>query len=115
MFVVCAIVSIVLAAMLLASAGAKLTKAEQVVTGLGGIGVPLAWFPRLAAAEAAGAIGLVVGLAVPAIGIAAGIGVICYFVGALVFHVRAGDRNIAPPLVLLLLAVAAVILRAITI
>ena len=51
MFVVCVIASVLLAAMLLASAGAKLVKAPPVVENLGAIGVPLAWFPRLSVLE----------------------------------------------------------------
>jgi uncharacterized membrane protein YphA (DoxX/SURF4 family) len=111
MFVVCAIVSVLLAVMLLASAGAKLVKAPPVVQNLGAIGVPLAWFPRLAVLEILGAIGLIVGLFAPPIGVAAAIGVLCYFAAALSFHVRAGDRNLAPPLVFFVLAVVALITR----
>ena len=99
MFVLCLIVSVLLAAMLLASAGAKLVEAPLVVQSLGAAGVPLAWFPRLAPLEILGAIGLIVGLFAPPVGVAAAIGVLCYFAAALSFHVRAGDRNLAPPLV----------------
>ena len=111
MFVVCVIASVLLAVMLLASAGAKLTKAAAVVRNLGSIGVPLAWFPRLALLEILGAIGLVVGLFAPPIGVVAAIGVLCYFAAALSFHVRAGGRNLAPPLVFFVLAVVALITR----
>ncbi len=111
MFVVYAVVAVLVAAVLLASAGAKLTRQEAVVTPLTGIGVPLEWFPRLAALEIAGAIGLVVGLWVPAIGVAAAIGVILYFIGAVGFHLRAHDKALAPPVVIGLLGVAALVLR----
>jgi hypothetical protein len=92
-------------------AGAKLTRQEQVVTTLTGIGVPLEWFPQLAAVEIAGAIGLLAGLFVPAIGVAAAIGVILYYIGAVSFHVRAHDTALAPPVVIGLLGVAALVLR----
>ena len=69
---------------------------------LTGIGVPLDWFPQLAAVEIAGAIGLLAGLFVPAIGIAA-IGVILHFRGAVSFHVRADDTALARPVVIGLL------------
>lgn len=111
MFVLCLIVSVLLAAMLLASAGAKLVEAPLVVQSLGAAGVPLAWFPRLAPLEILGAIGLIVGLFAPPVGVAAAIGVLCYFAAALSFHVRAGDRNLAPPLVFFVLAVVALITR----
>ena len=51
MFVLCLIVSVLLAAMLLASAGAKLVEAPLVVQNLGAAGVPLAWFPAPGAAR----------------------------------------------------------------
>ncbi len=77
-------------------------------------GVPDSWFPMLAALKALGAIGLIVGLWVPWIGVAAAIGVTLYFVGATVMHLRAGDKNIGGPVVLGLLAVAAIVLRLLT-
>ena len=91
--------------------GAKLLKAPLVVQNLGAAGVPLASFPRLAPLEILGAIGLIVGLFAPPVGVAAAIGVLCYFAGALSFHVRAGDRSLAPPLVFFVLAVVALITR----
>ena len=63
MFLAYLIVSIVLALMLVASAWAKLTRDERVVTGVTGLGVPLRWFPFLAACEVAGAAGLLFGMA----------------------------------------------------
>jgi hypothetical protein len=111
MFIAYIIVSVVLALMLAASAWAKLTRDERVVTGLTGIGVPLKWFPFLAACEVAGAVGLLVGIAYAPLGIAAAVGVILYFVGAMITHLRARDKAIIPPLVLLALAVAALLLR----
>jgi DoxX-like family len=111
MFVAYAVVAIVLSVALVASGGAKLTNQPRVVDGIGGLGVPLSWFPALALAEIAGAIGLIIGLWVPALGIAAGIGVVLYFLGALAAHLRANDRGFAAPVVLGLLAVAAIALR----
>ena len=55
------------------------------------IGLPLKYFPLLAACEFAGAVGLVAGIWWPPIGIAAGIGLVLYFVGAIVSHLRVGD------------------------
>ncbi len=73
MFIATAIVSTLLALALMGSAGGKLTKQPPVVKMLSGIGVPSSWLPRLAAVELAGGIGLLVCLAVPAIGIAAAV------------------------------------------
>lgn len=111
MFILYVIVAIVLSLALLVSAAGKLTKMEQVVTMLTGIGVPLSWFPMLAAVDVAGAAGLLIGLGVAGLGIAAAIGVIAYFAGAISFHLRAGDKNIGPPAGLLILGALALIAR----
>jgi uncharacterized membrane protein YphA (DoxX/SURF4 family) len=112
-FVACAVVSVVLGVMMVMSAAMKLIKHPRVVDGIGtALGVPITWFPRLAAAEIAGGIGLVVGLAIPAVGVAAAIGLIAYFVGAIIAHLRAGDtKGIVQPMMPLLLSVAALVLR----
>lgn len=52
-------------------------------------GVPRSWWNWLALAKSAGALGLVVGLLVPAIGVAAAVGLILYFIGAAATTVRA--------------------------
>jgi hypothetical protein len=115
MFIAYAVVAIVLALALIGSAAGKLTKQPPVVKGIGGLGVPLEWFPWLAGAEIAGAVGLIAGLWIPALGVAAGIGIVLYFVGAVIAHVRAHDTQLAPPISLLLAAGAAVVLRILSI
>jgi DoxX-like family len=45
-------------------------------------GVPLKYFPLLAGCKFAGAVGLLLGIWLGSIGIAAGIGLVLYFVGA---------------------------------
>jgi DoxX-like family len=113
-FIAYTIVGLVLAAALAGSGMAKLTRHPQVTETLTGVGVPLTWFPPLAALEIAAAVGLVVGLAVPAIGAAAAIGVVLYFIGAVITHVRAGDHapaSLAAPILLGLVGVAALVLR----
>ncbi|SDS05026.1 DoxX family protein [Actinopolymorpha singaporensis] len=63
--------------------------ARWVVGPLTEYGVPRSWWPWLGTAKAAGAVGLVVGLFVPFVGVAAGVGLILYFVGAVITVVRA--------------------------
>jgi DoxX-like family len=54
------------------------------------MGVPRSWLPVLAIVKAAGAVGLGLGvLNVPLIGTAAAAGLVVFFLGALVAHVRA--------------------------
>jgi hypothetical protein len=111
MFVATVIVSGILALAAAGSAAAKLTKQAKIIESFTRLGVPLSWLPRLAAAELAGTVGLLIGLKVAPLGIAAGIGLIAYFVGAVLTHVRANDKDVAPPLVLAFVSLAAVVLR----
>ena len=115
MFVACVVVSVLLALAVTGSAAGKLTKNPKVVESLTNAGVPQSWLPRLASAELAGAVGLLVGLVVAPIGVAAAIGLIAYFVGAVIAHLKVKDKMIAPPLVLGLIAVAALVLRLATV
>jgi hypothetical protein len=80
------------------------------------VGLPLKYFPLLAACEFAGAVGIVVGIWWPPIGIAAGIGLVLYLVGAIVSHLRVGDvKGIGSAVFMLVLAVGALALRGLTI
>ncbi len=116
MFIAYVVVGVVLAAILTFSARAKLTKDEKVTKTITDLGVPLGWFPFLAACELAGAVGLIVGIWIAPLGIAATIGIIVYFAGAVAAHLRARDTKGAPvPLVILVIAVAADVLRFLTV
>lgn len=79
------------------------------------VGVPLKFFPLLAACEFAGALGLVLGVWWPSLGVAAGIGLTLYFVAAVVAHLRVGDvKGVGPAAFILMLAVATLVLRILT-
>ena len=105
------IVSIVGAAMAGFSAYSVFTHAKWVVEPLAGYGVPRSWWPWLGTAKAAGAAGLVVGLFVPVIGVAAGIGLMLYFAGAVITVVRAKSyAHLAFPLMYLAPVVASLAL-----
>jgi hypothetical protein len=73
------------------------------------VDVPKSALPYLATLKLAGAIGLVAGLTVVRwLGVAAGIGLVLFFIGAVVAHIRARVfYNIAFPGLYLLLAAAA--------
>ena len=115
MFIATVVVSVVLAFAAIGSALSKLSKQPQVVENLSKVGVPLRWFPFLAAAELAGGAGLLVGLGVAPLGMAAAIGLVLYFVGAVGAHVKAGDvKGIPPAFVFALLGGAAFALRVAT-
>jgi hypothetical protein len=76
--------------------------------------VPRSWLPMLGTLKLAGAAGLLVGLVgPPAIGIAAAIGLVLYFIGAVIAHLRARVLyNIAFPGAYLGLSAASLVLLA---
>jgi DoxX-like family len=71
------------------SAGSVFFRAKWVVEPLGEYGVPRSWWTWLGVAKAAGAVGLLVGLWVPVIGVLAGVGLVIYFLGAVITVARA--------------------------
>lgn len=109
-------VTIVLAAMAAFSGLGKLRREPKIVRIVHEVvGVPLSYFPHLAACEIAGALGLVLGIWWPILGMTAGIGLVIYFVGAIVSHVRVGDvKGIGPAAFMLIISVAALALRVLT-
>ena len=104
-----------LSALLLAavSATGKLRRNPYIVRSVHEVvGVPLHWFPILAALELAGAAGLLLGILWVPVGIAAAAGISLYFVGAVIAHLRVRDiRGAGPALQMLCLASAALITR----
>jgi hypothetical protein len=91
-----------LAPMLIASATGKLRHAKRQLATLDRVGVPVTLIPWLAVCEIAGAAGLVLGIAWIPLGIAASIGIIAYFVGAIAAHMRITDLTGTGPAVALL-------------
>lgn len=112
MFTAYVIVAVVLAAMLLFAAYGKYAKVGPHVELLNSAKVPREWYWWLALLDLAGAAGLVLGIWVPWIGLAAAVGVTLYFVGAAVMHVREGDSKGLPAVAALaILAAVALWLR----
>ncbi len=83
------VVSILLALGLGLSAATNFARIERLVEGMMQAGVPVSWLSLLAWIKTSAAIGLLVGIFVPVIGLAAALGVIVFFIGALVVHIRA--------------------------
>lgn len=80
------------AAVALVSAGAKLRRDPHVVKVIHAtVGVPMRYLPALAACEVAGAVGLIAGIWWAAVGVVAAVGLVLYFIGAVVAHIRVGD------------------------
>ena len=113
-----------LVAYLAFSVVADVARYHRVLTAMADANVPESWLTTLATLKAAGALGLLVGIAVPligtttagismaaaAIGTAAAVGLILFFVGAVITHLRARDYSLVPATVFLLLAVATLVL-----
>ncbi|MFD6418757.1 DoxX family protein [Streptomyces sp. NPDC060194] len=111
MFIAYTVVAILLAVAVGGSAVMTFTRNPQVVGSMTKVGVPESRLPLLATAKAAGALGLLAGLVVPALGVAAAAGLLLYFVGAVIAHLRVRDVELAPAGLLALVSAAALVLR----
>ncbi|MFI6339815.1 DoxX family protein [Streptomyces sp. NPDC050535] len=111
MFIATVAVSVPLALILLFSARGKLVRDPMQMKTLERVGFPENQVKLLAAAEIAGAVGILLGLAWWPLGVAAAIGIVTYFSGALISHLRVRDWKFAPVLILLLAGAAALLLR----
>ncbi|MBC3191035.1 DoxX family protein [Pseudonocardia sp. C8] len=89
MSITATVVVLVTAAWVGFSAYAVYTRQAWVVDNLADYGVPRSWWVWLGSAKALGAAGLVVGLWIPGIGVAAATGLALYFVGAVLTVLRA--------------------------
>ncbi len=90
MFVAYVVVTVIT---IVANAGiavADLRRTQFVLANSAEVGVPESWVPLLAALKMAGAAGLLIGLlGVRFLGVAAAVGLILFFTGALIAHLRA--------------------------
>ncbi|NLU71012.1 DoxX family protein [Streptomyces sp. HNM0574] len=93
-------------------AAADFARARPVLANAAAVHVPGSWLPVLGALKAAGAAGLLVGLAgVRPLGIAAATGLVLFFTGAVAAHLRARVlHNLAFPAAYLALATASLAL-----
>lgn len=90
MVVAYAVVVVVTAALNAVSAAADVAGHRFVLATAEANGVPRGWLPGLGGLKGAGAVGLVAGLVgVPVVGVLAAGGLVLFFVGAVVAHVRA--------------------------
>ncbi|WP_217143904.1 DoxX family protein [Streptomyces sp. AC627_RSS907] len=91
---------------------ADLTRARFVLANSAEVEVPASWIPGLAALKAAGAAGLLAGLlGARPLGVAAAVGLVLFFIGAVAAHLRARVfHTIAFPAGYLALNVAALAL-----
>ncbi|CAM3288776.1 DoxX family protein [Mycobacterium colombiense] len=102
--------TIVTAALVAFSSYALSSRRKFVMEPIERLRVPPSWWPWLATAKAAGAAGLVAGLAVPTVGVLAAICLIVYFSGAVVISIsRRWYAHIPVPLTYVAPAVATLV------
>ncbi|KFU78557.1 DoxX-like family protein [Amycolatopsis lurida] len=107
-YVIATVVGAIMAAF---SAASIFFRAQWVVQPLADYGVPRGWWTPLGGAKAAGALGLIAGLWVPALGVAAGIGLVLYFTGAVITVLRAHwPSHVAFPLMYMAPVAASLVL-----
>ena len=111
MFTAYPVVTILASAANIFSATCDFVRYEKVSIAMAKAGVPESWMTALGVLKAIGALGLLVGIGVPGIGTVAAFGLILFFVGAIITHLRGRDYSLGPAIVFLLLAVAALALR----
>jgi hypothetical protein len=110
MYIAHLIVTALAAAGNIFSAGCDFVRYKQVSIAMARAGVPDSWMTTLGILKAAGALGLLVGIVVPPVGTAAAIGLVLFFIGAIVTHLRAHDYTFGLATMFLALAVAALVL-----
>jgi hypothetical protein len=115
MFAAYIVITVLAAAANAFSATLDFIRFKQILTNMARVGVSESWITVLGILKGAAALGLLVGIVVPLIGIAAAGGLVLFFVGAIVTHLRAGEYSFGLAIVFLLLAVASLVLRMVTV
>ncbi|MBD0421649.1 DoxX family protein [Streptomyces sp. TRM S81-3] len=101
------VLAVLLSLMLVVSGRGKLVKDPKVMAVLEAVGVASGLVPVLAVLEFAGALGLLVGIGYRPLGVAAAVGVVLYFLGAVIAHLRVKDVKGVPGSGVLLVVSAA--------
>jgi uncharacterized membrane protein len=94
MLAVCIAITVVGAVMFASAAILNFTHHKSVTETAARLGVPVTWQVPLGFLLAAGALGLLIGLVVPALGTAASCGLVLYFLCAAGAHIRVRDTQL---------------------
>lgn len=89
MFLAYVVVTALAAAVNIYAATNDFRRVEWLSASMNRLRIPQSWLLRLGILKISGALGLLVGFAVPWIGVAAATGLVLFFVAAIVFTVRA--------------------------
>ncbi|MFF9402737.1 DoxX family protein [Streptomyces sp. NPDC014646] len=101
------VLAALLSLMLVVSGRGKLVKDPKIMSAMTAVGVSPGMVPVLAVLEFAGAVGLLIGIGYRPLGVAAAVGVVLYFLGAVIAHLRVKDVKGTPGAGVLLVASAA--------
>lgn len=114
MFIVTVVLAILLALAFGASGGQKVAGVKSAMDQADHLHIPHNAYKGIGVLELLAAIGLLVGLAVWPLGVAAGVGLVLLMIGAIITHIRVGDKiaQFGPALALGVLALVEVIVRA---
>jgi DoxX-like family len=106
--------TLVLAALFALLGSAKLLAVPAMQTRAAHVRFSVVAYRRIGALELTGAVGLLAGMAVPALQTAASVGLLLLLVGAVAAHLRAGDgiKGAAPALVVTILVAVLIALAA---
>jgi DoxX-like family len=109
------VVTVLLAVLFFATAVGKLVGLPASLAIRDHLQIPVVRWKQIGVLEVAGAAGVLLGLALHPLGVAAAAGLVLLSIGAIATHVRAGDKAVAalPALVALALAAATVVLQAV--
>src|SRR6266436_3822527 len=111
MFITYIVVTILAAAANIFSAMLDFIRYEPILNNMAKVGVSESWITTLGILKAAGALGLLIGIGAPAVGITAAAGLVLFFIAAIFTHVRGHDYSFGLAIVFLLLAIAALEVR----
>ncbi|MEV0317823.1 DoxX family protein [Streptomyces sp. NPDC050658] len=109
MFVAYVTVTLLTAAANFWAACVDYVRSPQVLANMDAVSVPRSWLFPLGHLKLAGGVGLLTGFAVPWIGVAAGVGLVLYFTGAVLCHLRARVYTLQFPLAFWSLALASLL------
>jgi len=114
MFVTYVVVTLLVAAANIFSATLDFIRYKPILINMAKAGVSESWITTLGILKAAGALGLLIGIGVPAVGIAAAAGLVLFFIGAIITHLRGHDYSFSLAIVFLLLAAGALGVRVVS-
>ena len=114
MFITYIVVTILAAAANIFSATLDFIPYKPILVKMAKVGVSESLITTLVILKAAGALGLLIGIGVPAVGIAAAAGLVLFFIAAIITHLRGHDYSFGLAIVFLFLAIAALGVRVVS-